>query len=440
MKNIFLTMIGAALMAAPAYAQTTGTQAAKIDVAKLRSSLAKSDGEIADAKKNTKAATWIKRGELMLDVDGKPTAGLYSGMPETMLTLTFGTAPASEETIGGEPHKVYTYEHFKAYMAPAGTVDFYVPTTVVDPQALDKAYEAYDKAYGMDAKAAKKVGEGMKNVRLRSFETGGTLYGLQDYKGASTNFRRAFNASVHPSAPSPDTLAIYYAGMSATYGGDYQAALTDLEKASALGYEANGDVDRLRFVSLYTLDRKEESLEVLKAAITKFPGNEDLVDMATRYYAENEGDPTSLIPLVQGAIDKNPGNSNLVLGLARVYDKLGQTDNAITTIKKAVALAPEDAVTNLLEGYFIIKKGDELNAAAGKQVFTSAAESQKAYDEANNFFRNAIAPLEKAHALDTTNPTAVELLKNITFRLREEPGMQAKYDTYNKLLSEMGAQ
>lgn len=440
MKKFFLTMLGAALMAAPAYAQTTGTSAAKIDADKLRASIAKSDAEIADAKKNAKAATWIKRGELLLDIDGKPTAGLYAGMPENMLTVTFGTGAASEEKVGNQAYKVLTYEHFKAYMSPNATLEFFVPTTVVDPQALDKAYDAFKKGYEIDAKTAKKVGDGMRNIRLRSFETGGTLYGLQDYKGAAVNFRRAYNASAHPTSPSVDTLAIYYAGMSATYGGDYAASLEDLDKAAALGYEADGDLYRLRFVDIYTLDRKEESLEVIKEGIAKYPGNEDLIDMATRYYAENEGDPSSLIPLVQAAIDKSPDNSNLVLGLARIYDKLGQTDNAITTIKKAVALNPSDMIGHLLEGLFIVKKGDEMNAAAGKQTTTSAAQMQKLYDEANNVFREAIVPLEKAFAIDATNIATVELLKNVTYRLREEPDIQAKFEKYDALFKEMNGQ
>jgi len=438
MKKFVLTMLGAALIAAPAYAQEGVATGGKVDVEKLRASVAKSDAEVADAKKGAKSATWIKRGTTLLDVDGRATSGLYAGMPENMLKLSFGEGTVSEETVGGAQYKVYTYPHAKVYVTAAGVVEFYTPTTIVIPGALDKAYDAFAKAYEMDAKTAKKVGEGMTSIRTRSFEAGGTLYGLQDYKGASDNFRRAFRASSHPTSPSVDTLAIYYAGMSGSYAGEYAASLEDLNKAAALGYEADGDVYRLRFVDLYSLDRKEESLELLKEGISKYPGNEDLIDMATRYYAENEGDPTSLIPLVQGAIDKNPENPNLVLGLARIYDKLGQTDNAIATIKKAVALNPTDAISHLLEGLYITKKGDELWDAAGKQAITSAAQMQKAFDGAYAVFREAVPPLEKAHELDPTNSVAIELLKNVTFRLREDAGMQAKFEVYDKLFKELG--
>jgi tetratricopeptide (TPR) repeat protein len=435
MKKILLTMLGVALIAAPASAQMegVGVSVATVDVAKLRNSIAKSDAEIANAKKASKAATWVKRGTTFLDVDARPVNGVYASMPEQMLKIAFGESTPVTESIGGGSYSVYSYEHFKAYVA-GGVVEFFVPVTVVDPDALDKAYAAFDKAYGMDPKVAKKVTEGMNNIRLKSFENGGSQYALGAYKNAATNFRRAYRASIHPSVNTPDSLAIYYAGMSGSYGEDYAASLEDIDKSIALGYEAEGEVYRFKFIDLYNLDRKEESLEALKAGMARFPANENLIDMIMRYYAENEGDPTSLSPAVQDAIAKNPDNYSLYQGLARVYDKLGKADEAIEAIGHAVKLAPNDFLSSYLEGLFIVRKGDQMNDELNRQTFTSNAQYQQAFNLVLDVFRQAVAPLERAYGLNPEELATVELLKNLTFRLRDDEGMAEKYEKYRGIL------
>ncbi len=434
MKKILLMMLGVALMVAPASAQVAGPTAAKVDVNKLRAAITKSDAEIANAKKAVKAATWLKRGTTFLDVDAKPVNSLYVTMPVEMLKLTFGDAPAVEETIGQTAYTVYTYEHAKVYVT-GGAVEFFIQTTMVDPAALEKAYEAFDKAYQLDAKTASKVGEGLATIRLKSLENGSGQYSLGNYKNASEQFRMAYRASSHPTSAAIDTLALYYAGMSATYAEDYANALNDINKALELGYESDGEAYRLKFLDLYNLDRKEESLETIKAGLARFPANENLIDMAMRYYADNEGDPTSLIPMVQEAIAKNPNNPNLYQGLARVYDKLGQIDEAIEAAHKAVELAPGDFLSNHLEGFFTLKKGDNMQAEADKQTFTSRAQAEQSETAVRGTYRRGLAPLEKAHSLNPTEPVTIELLKGLTFRLRDEEGMQAKYEKYNELFN-----
>ena len=440
MKKILLTMLGAALIAAPAFAQVPmGVTVEKVDVNKLKASIAKSDAEIADAKKAAKATTWIKRGNMFIDVDGKPVNGIYASMPEAMLIATYGDAAPATEVIAGKEFKVLTYDHFKAYLLD-GVVEYFVPVTVVDPQALDKAYDAFVKAYEIDPKKAKDVGTGLEAIRRKSVEDASAQFTFGNYKGAATAFRRAYNASTHSTAPQIDTLSLYYAGMSAAHALDHAASLEDLNKAVELGYEADGDIYRLMFVGLYNLDRREDALAALQKGLARYPANEDLIDMMMRYYAENDGDPSSIIPMVEEAIAKNPENPVLFQGLARVYEKLGQLDNAIETIKKAVALAPDDFLSLYLEGLFIVKKGDEMNVEVGKQSFTSRAQAQEAQSKVNDTFRQAIAPLEKAYAINPEEIATVELLKNITALLRDEPGMGEKFANYTDLFNSMSGQ
>jgi tetratricopeptide (TPR) repeat protein len=436
MKKIFLTVLGVLLMAAPAAAQVGGV---RVDVNKLRSAIAKSDSDIANPKNASKASVWLKRGETLIEVDAAPVSGLYAGMPENMLKLAMGDATASEETLGDTTFTVYNYEHVKVYMAN-GVVDFFVPITVVQEGALDMAYEALDRAYQLDNKTARKVGDNLGTIRTKSSENGTSLYSIGERKNAANEFRRAFMVSNHPTSPAVDTMSLYYAGMAGAYGDDYENAIRDLDQVLQMGYENNGETYRLKFFALYNLNRRPEALQVLETGISRYPGNEELIDMMMRYYAENEGDPSSMIPLVEEAIAKNPNNPVLYQGLARIYNKLGRFDESISTIQKAVQLAPEDFLSNYLEGFFIVTKGDQIYSELGKQQFSSSNAFQTALAAVNNVFRSAIAPLERALALNETEIATVELLKNITARLREEEGMQAKFDKYTELFNSMDAQ
>ncbi len=440
MKKLFLTVLGVALVAAPALRAQDPAGAVvvvqRVNVDKLKGDIAKATAETVDAKKGIKAASWIKLGEAYLNAERLPVNGLYAGMPQTTLVASYGENNAvRSENQGSTAYTVFPYEHFTAYVGE-NVVQFYIPATVVEENLLDKSYRAFAKAYELDPKS-RKIGTGLDNIRIRGRENGGAYFSLGEYLKAADNFRSAYRASAHPAASQIDTMAIYYAGMSAFYGGDNPAAIEDLDKALSLGYESEGETYRLKFLAMYNLGQKEESLEVLKNGIERYPTNEDIIDMLLRYYAENDGDPTSLIPMVQNAIAQHPTNHFLYQGLARVYDKLGQEDNAIGAIQEAVKLVPGDFTSNYLEGWFIVKKGDAKNAQLGNMAITSRDQYQQALAEVNAIFAQALTPLERAYALNPTEISTVELLKNLTFRLRDEEGMNAKYEKYLEIYNQM---
>ncbi len=441
MKKLFLTVLGLALVAAPALrAQDLGgigLTVEKVNPEKLRSAIAKSDAEIADPKKNVKAATWIKRGETFLDAEGKPVNGLFNGLDETTLKQTFGDAIPEEVTIGEADYTVYTYEHFKAYLLD-GRVDVFVPLTVIDPAALDKAYDAFAKAYDLDPKTVKKVGIGLTNVHIRSVDNGGAYYALLDFAEAAKNFRMAYKASAHPAVNNIDTMSLFYAGYLGTFAGDYKTALNDLNKALELGYEANGETYYYKFHCLYALGDKEGALETLKYAVGLYPNNDSILEGLMGLYSAGEEDPSSLVPLVLNAIAQNPENAGLQLGLARIYDKLGQADNAIEAAKKAARLAPDDFFGSYFEGLYIVKKGDEKDAELRNMTITSRAQYQQMLASVNEVFMQAVEPLERAYAINPSEIATVELLKNLTYRLRDDAAMNAKYEKYDALYKSMG--
>ena len=81
----------AALLAIPA------AEAQKVNKEATLSKLEKSDADIANPKKNAKAATWINRGRVYYDAAAEPTANLFAPMETTLLKLSVGDPTSTEE-------------------------------------------------------------------------------------------------------------------------------------------------------------------------------------------------------------------------------------------------------------------------------------------------------------------------------------------------------
>lgn len=440
MKRLFLIMLGVVLAASPAVrAQSLdgiGLSVEKVSIPKLEKAIEKSNADIADPKKSAKAATWIARGQAFLDADTKPVNSLFTGLEESMLKLSFGDAPSQTVTYGSTEYTEYTYEHFKVYVND-GKVQFYAPTTVIDAGALDKSFDAFAKAYDLDSKTEKKVSEGLTSVRNKSLEDASRYYAQGEYVASADNFRRAYRASVHPSINHADTVSLFYAGFLGTLGADYKNALEDLNKALEYGYEADGETYYYKFHCLYNLGDEQGALETLQHAVALYPNNDSIIEGLLTLYSTGDQDPTDLIPLVLRSIDQNPTNAGLRLGLARVYDKLGQEDNAIESAGKAAELAPGDFFANYFHGLFIVKKGDSMDEEFRNMIITSTKQYQEELAKVNEAYSRAIVPLEKAFEINPEEVATVELLKNLTFRLRENEEMAAKNKKYDALYKSM---
>ena len=95
MKKTFLTAFAALLVAIPA------VQAQKVNKSGLLTKIEKSDADIADAKKNAKASTWINRGKALYEAAVEPTKSLFVNMDAAMLKLAVGEPSATFPTKRG---------------------------------------------------------------------------------------------------------------------------------------------------------------------------------------------------------------------------------------------------------------------------------------------------------------------------------------------------
>ncbi len=432
--------LAALLLAAPA------ANAQKVNQSALRSKIEKSDADIADAKKNVKAATWINRGKVFYEVAAEPTKNLFVNMDAAMLKLAVGEPKSVEAAeLQGQPCEAWVYPYFTAYVRDGKVVTWKQTKQVVE-DAPAQAVAAYEKAYEVDPKSADKVKTGLKQVSDFCSQVGNVNLDLGDYPAASDAYMQAFAAQSSPAYGAPDPVLLYYAGYLRTVDGasnpeSFVLGADYLNKALEMGYEdEEGSIYYYLFHCYYGQKENDpefvfRSRDALLKGIEKFPKNERILEGLMQLYTSepNVGDPADLIAMIDGAIAETPDNIDLWFSRGRTYYALKNYDESIASFEKVVELQPE-----LFDGYYYLGvfytiKGDAMN----KEINEKQYSSQSAYDadlkEVNEVYLAAIPYFEKAHELKPEDTDTLEFLKQLCFRLRDEEGILAKYDYYNAL-------
>ena len=440
MKKTILTALAALLVAVPA------VQAQKVNKEALLAKIEKSDADIANEKKAVKAATWINRGKAFYEVAIEPTKSLFVNMDAAMLKLAVGEPKsASKETLNGVEYDAWVYNYFTAYVKDNKVVTW-KQTKWVMKDAPEKAIEAYNKAYELDPKTADKVKEGLKQISDFCSQGGNVGIDSGNYVEAADAYVTAFEAQSSPAYEKADPALLYYAGYLLTVDGannpkSFVKGAKLLTKAIEKGYaDEEGNIYYYLFHCLYG-QKEADKANVLKAkealltGIEKFPKNERILDGLMQLYTSEEGvgNPADLVALIDKAIQDNPANVDLWFGRGRIFYALKDYDQSIDSFKKVVELKPDMFEGNYYLGVFYTIKGDALNKEMNEKQYSSQAAYDADLKGVNDVYMAAVPWFEKAHQIKTDDIDTLEFLKSLCFRLRDEPGIMEKYNTYNDL-------
>ena len=449
MKKTFLTAFAALLVAIPA------VQAQKVNKSGLLTKIEKSDADIADAKKNAKASTWINRGKALYEAAVEPTKSLFVNMDAAMLKLAVGEPSATKQvTLLNVPYEAWEYPYFIAYIKD-GKVVTWTQTDWVLKEAPAMAIEAYNKAYEIDPKSAAKAKDGLQQISDFCSQVGNTGIDTGEYVAAADAYATAFRAQSSPAyGAAADPALLYYAGYLHTVDGannpaSFPVGAEQLSKAIDMGYtDEEGNIYYYLFHCYYGQKASDKAFvdkakQALLTGIEKFPKNERILDGLVQLYTspeDNVGDPADLIALIDKAIENNPTNVDLWFGRGRIFYALKDYDQSIESFKKVVELKPDLYEGNYYLGVFYTIKGDEVNKEMNAKQYSSQAAYDADLKAVNAIYMEAIPWLEKALELKPEDPSSVELLKSICFRLRDEEGMMDKYTKYNEMFKKIQGQ
>lgn len=174
--------------------------------------------------------------------------------------------------------------------------------------------------------------------------------------------------------------------------------------------------------------------DTLLTGIGKFPKNELILDGLMQLYTVEKGvgDPADLIALIEEAIKANPENIDLWFGRGRIFHALKNFDESIASFSKVAELRPEMYEGNYYTGILYALKGDDMINEMNQKQYSS----QTAYDadlkSVNDVYMAAIPWFEKAIVIKPGDLEVLDFLKSLCFRLRDEPGIMDKYNTYNE--------
>ena len=451
MKRLIVMVAAALVLAAPA------AEAQKVNKEALLAKIAKSDADVANAKKGAKASTWINRGKAYYEAAAEPTKSLFANMEAQMMRLTVGEPVSKEqETLGEEgntkTYEVWVYPYFRAYVLD-GKIAAWKLTQRVADGLVETAIESYAKAYELDPKSADRVKAGLKQISDFCSQEGNVNLELGDFKAAADAFGLAYAAQAVPAYGGADPELLYYAGYLETVNGSKDPAsfakgAEYLEKAIEEGYEGEEGLSYYYLFYCYYGQKDADPANLQKAKQTlltgldKYPKSQRILDGLMSLYTSEEGlgDPADLISRFDAAIAEDPDNVDMWFGLGRIYAALKNNDECIVAFKKVAELAPDVFDGYFWTGYFYVEKGNAMNEELNNKPWTGKA----AYDEEqkviNAVYAEAIPWFEKALEIKPNDLNTVDYLKSISFRLRDEEGMMEKYNKYNELLQQIQAQ
>ncbi len=430
MKKIVLALC--LLMSFPLLAQ---------DKAKLQSKVAKSDKEIADAKKGMQPKTWLNRAEIFTDIWAAPTKSIMTGMAHKDIKLILAKEKIKEslsEELEGTVYEIDVYDDKKLYYSPEGLLAFWQVTEFAAENPLFQALEAYHRATELDTKgsSAKKIKEGLEDLKNKFNTDALSAYTQRNYAEALRNFEGSLACSAHPLVAQTDTLIIYYSGLVARAAGDNLKAADYFKQAVDMGYVQNGDMYALFAEVLIAAGDTAAAQTALGAGMEVYPTNQSIIVGMINLFLQKGEDPKKILPYVHKAQTNDPDNSTLYYAEGLVYEQLSDSENAAKAYTTAIEKDPGNFFANYGLGALYYNEAVKTSQLAADELNDKKYEAlMKQFDVQ---LKQALPYLEKAYELNATERAVLESLKTIYFRLREEsPEMQQKYNEYNEKLQNM---
>ena len=432
MKKIMLAA-AVALCAFTAYAQKSPSEAKK--------AVESAEAAAANPKKATKVATWLKLANAYVEAYSAPAGAGWVGAGHQELQLVMGgdKPVASEDVnINGEPYLKEIYKTRNYYYNAGGVLAVIEITEPLYADALEKALEAYEKAYAVDPKGSKTkdIKAGIMNVSAKYLEEGMTRYTLGDYRGASANFAAAAEASETAPASTVDSTAIYNAGFTAWYAGDNAAAKKCFEKCIDINYYEDGEV-YAKLADVYTkLGDSLATKDILEEGFTVFPQNQSILIGLINYYIQSGDNPEQLFALLDKAKENEPGNASLYYVEGDIHNKLGHKEEAIASYLKSNEINPEYEFGLIGIGILYYNEAVEIQEKAATEM--DDAKYMKLVEEFEAALLNGADPFEKAFVLtkdDSIKVTLAEYLKNIYYRFRDKDAKYLEgYEKYDNIV------
>ncbi|NCA84309.1 MAG: tetratricopeptide repeat protein [Clostridia bacterium] len=299
----------------------------------------------------------------------------------------------------------------------------------LDPNPLEKAFEAYTKSLELDTKNeySDQVEDRIQVCSEQYFNKAVSKYNEQDYKAAADAFAKA--ATIRQEVGTIDTVSAFYAGQSAYLAKDYETARIYMNQVKALKY---GDPAIYSILaSVYKVEGDTSAaIVVINEGRQIFPEDYSLIiDAANLYLAT--GQSQEALDVLNLAIVKDKTNPSLFFAAGTIYDKMGNFEKARDMYVSAIETDPNYFDANYNLGALYFNKAVERITEAGNLPLNETAKYDQMMDEGKVMMQKALPYLEKADSIQESDQITLQTLKEIYTRL----GMMDKVKGVNERLN-----
>jgi len=393
-------------------------------------------------KKAAKASTWIKLGKAYVEAYNAPIANVYVGASQQELQLLMpNVKPVSTEqvTLNGEQMTKEVFADKNLYIKQDGKLGIIEVTKPVTAQPLDKALEAFDKAYQLDSKKAKDILEGLRNISKKYVDEAYSCYSLGNMKSANENFRKAVESSLQKPLEAVDTNSLYNQGFTAWNLGDNAQAKECFEKCLSYNYYGEGGEVYAKLGDIETkLGDKAASKDILEKGFQKFPSSQSILIGLINYYVSSGENADKLFELLDVAKKNEPTNASLYYVEGNIHNQLGETEKAVAAYEKCATINPEYEFGYIGEGTLYYNQAIALQDKAQQEL--DDTKYQAIVKDFETALKNCIPPFEKAYSITKDEKVKVgvaEYLKNAYYRFRDENAeYKANYEKYSKIVTD----
>lgn len=415
-------------------AQTaTGTPDANYSIYKNK--LKKSEDNLTNEKKTASPKFWLSRAELMMNIFELHREFLKQGSQPSHLTLIYGEPQEVITTQGEDGSQIEEHVHEKVRITfKNGALASFEETMPLYENPLDEALRSLTKAEELDTdgKSAKTLTEDYTNIKSQFERLAIERFFKNDFAGSFHNFAAVYTVNQKPLMEGAvDTMLLYYAGMAASKAEKTDEAIKFYEMAREYNCP---EPDLFIFLKqkYFEIGDTAKGIEILGDGFAKHPDNQGIVIELINYYLINNRAEEAL-EYLRIAQEDDPTNLSFIFAEATLYDKMGDTDEALATYQRCLEIDPNyfNAYYNI--GVMYYNKAVEMYKAADE--IKTPDEYGKAQEEADVVLKEALPYMEKANEIDPEEPSTLETLKTLYYRM----GMTEKYEELKAKLESMPA-
>ena len=446
MKKVLVSLAIATFTAGAVLAQDASAPVL-LNYNTVKKKVEKSNDDIQNPKKNVKASTWFKRGELYQEVFELGLEQLQEGMAATTVTLFYNQPNSIEsETLeDGTLRETYIYDHM-AYTFVNGSLQEWKRLDPIHEDPLREAMDAYFKALELDEKEklGEKIKENLINLKTQLKREGVNDYYTGKYDEALNSFENVLEVnSQELFAGEMDTVMIQYSGIiSREIAGKtddkdlYLKAIDYYKKLAEVDFGGYNTYLQIKLDYLAIGDTTA-ALEILKEGYEKYPDTVNMIANVADIYIQakkiDEG-----IEFMEHVIERNPNIAESYYWNGRMLinkEEVEYIDKAIESYKKASELDPTIYYVWYDLGYIYYLQGADFFEREAVEEHEPTRE--KLNELGKEKYEAAIPMLEKAYSLNEENRDVKYETLDLLQRIYYKEQMMDDYNRVKELKSNM---